>query len=101
MKKSLMNRIFHKIKLFGFKMQDEMSLDKNLDEFNKIVIDLKIQEKKVDDVNQVVILQSSKRHYQMSKDSLTMEKLEPVIRSKVWNYGLKRRIVLLEVVMKV
>ena len=41
MKKSLMNRIFHKIKLFGFKMQDEMSLDKNLDEFNKIVIDLK------------------------------------------------------------
>lgn len=41
MTKSLMNRIFHKIKLFGFKMQDEMSLDKNLDEFNKIVIDLK------------------------------------------------------------
>ena len=41
MTKCLINRIFHKIKLFGFKMQDEMSLDKNLDEFNKIVIDLK------------------------------------------------------------
>ena len=38
MTKSLMNRIYLKVKLFGFKMQEDKNLDENLDEFNKLVI---------------------------------------------------------------
>ena len=46
MTKSLTNRIYLKAKFFGFKMQEDKSLDENLDEFNKIVIDLENMEKR-------------------------------------------------------
>ena len=37
--KLLINQIYLKVKLFGFKMQEDKILDDNLDEFNNIIIE--------------------------------------------------------------
>ena len=39
MMKLLINQIYLKVKLFGFKMQEDKILDDNLDEFNNIIIE--------------------------------------------------------------
>ena len=41
MTKSLTNRLYLKERLFGFKVQEGQSLDDNIDDFNKIIFDLK------------------------------------------------------------
>ena len=56
MTKSLPNKIYLKEKLFGFKMDPSKRLEENLDDFNKITIDLANIDKKINDENQVIIL---------------------------------------------
>ncbi|PON85728.1 Retrovirus-related Pol polyprotein from transposon TNT 1-94 [Trema orientale] len=59
MTKSLKNQIYLKVKFFGFKMEKDRSLDKNLDEFNKLIIDLENIGEKIDNENQTVVLLNS------------------------------------------
>ena len=54
-----MNWIYLKMKLLGFKMQKEKNLDKNLDEFNKLVIELENIGGKINNEDQAIILLNS------------------------------------------
>ena len=56
MTESLANKIYLKEKLFGFKMDPSKGLEENLDDFNKIIIDLANIDEKISDENQVIIL---------------------------------------------
>ncbi|PON65474.1 hypothetical protein PanWU01x14_116370 [Parasponia andersonii] len=90
MTESLTNRIYLKVKFFGFKIGEDKSLDENLDDFNKLVIDLENIGKKIDDENQAAVLLNSmpsvcsqlKDTIRYSRETLILEELEPAIRSK-------------------
>ena len=56
MKKSLTNRLFLKQRLYTLRMQEGMPLCDHLDEFNKILMDLKNIDIKIDDEDQALIL---------------------------------------------
>jgi hypothetical protein len=56
MKKSLTNRLYLKQRLYTIKMKEGMPLCDHLDDFNKIILDLKNIDIKVDDENQDFIL---------------------------------------------
>ena len=56
MTKSLTNRLYLKQRLFTFHMKEGMSISNHLNEFTKIVIDLKNISVKVDDEDQAFIL---------------------------------------------
>ena len=99
MTKSLTNKIYLKTKLFWFKMQEDKSLEENLDEFNKVVIDLENIGEKIDDENQAVILLNSlppaynqlRDTIRYSRDSLSIEELESAIRSKELEIRAKKK----------
>ncbi|TYK11792.1 Retrovirus-related Pol polyprotein from transposon TNT 1-94 [Cucumis melo var. makuwa] len=57
--KSLPNKIYIKEKFFGYKMDQSKSLEENLDEFQKIVVDLNNIGEKMSDENQAAILLNS------------------------------------------
>lgn len=57
--KSLSNKIYLKERFFGFKMDPNKSLDANLDEFNKIALEIANIEEKMSEENKVVILLNS------------------------------------------
>jgi hypothetical protein len=56
LKKSLTNRLFLKQRFYTLKMQESMPLGNHLDEFNKILMDLKNIDIQVDDEDQALIL---------------------------------------------
>ncbi|TYK10877.1 Retrovirus-related Pol polyprotein from transposon TNT 1-94 [Cucumis melo var. makuwa] len=78
--KSLPNKIYIKEKFFGYKMDQSKSLEENLGEFQKIVVDLNNIGEKMSDENQAVILLNSlpetyrevKAAIKYGRDSLTM-----------------------------
>ena len=78
------------MKLFGFKMQKDKNLDKNLDECNKLVIELENIGEKIKYENQAVILLNSlpSNYNQLcdtikyGRDTLSLDYVEPTIRSK-------------------
>ena len=82
--KSLTNRIYLKMKLFGFKMQEDKYLDENFDEFNKLV------GKKINDEDQTIILLNSlpltysqlRDTIKYGRDTLSLDYLELAIRFK-------------------
>ena len=57
--KSLLNKLYLKEKFLGYKMNHSKSLEENLDEFQKIIVDLNNIDAKILDDNQVVILLNS------------------------------------------
>ncbi|PON59614.1 hypothetical protein PanWU01x14_158260 [Parasponia andersonii] len=57
--KSLKNQIYLKVKFFRFKIEEDRSLDENLDELNKLVIDLEYIAEKIDDENQAMVFLNS------------------------------------------
>lgn len=57
--KSLSNKIYLKEKFFGYRMDSSKSLDENLDEFNKICLELENTGEKMSDESQAVILLNS------------------------------------------
>ena len=59
MVKSLSNRIYLKQKFFGFKMHEGKSIDENIDEFTKLVLDLESLGVRIEDEDQAVILLNS------------------------------------------
>jgi hypothetical protein len=56
MKKSLTNRLYLKQRLCIFKMREGMALCDHLDYFNRIILDLKNIDIKVDDEDEALIL---------------------------------------------
>ncbi|KAA0038009.1 Retrovirus-related Pol polyprotein from transposon TNT 1-94 [Cucumis melo var. makuwa] len=78
--KSLPNKIYIKEKFFGYKMDQSKSLEENLNEFQKIVVDLNNIGEKMSDENQAIILLNSlpetyrevKAAIKYGRDSLTM-----------------------------
>ena len=56
MKKSLTNRLFLKQRLYTLKMEEGTPLSYHLDEFNKILMDLKNIDIQIDDEDQALIL---------------------------------------------
>ena len=59
MTKSLANRLYLKQRLYSFKMQEERSIEDQMDEFNKIIVDLVNVDVKIEDEDQGVKLLSS------------------------------------------
>lgn len=57
--KSLPNNLYLKEKFFGYKIDQSKDLEENLDEFQKIVVDLNNIGEKMSDENQIVILLNS------------------------------------------
>ena len=56
MKKSLTNRLFLKLELHTYKMEEDMFINKQLDRFNKIIIKLKNMKIEISDKDQALIL---------------------------------------------
>lgn len=56
MEKALPTRIYLKEKFFGFKMDENKSIEDCLDEFNKLVLDLENFDIKIDNQDKAIIL---------------------------------------------
>lgn len=65
MKKSLTNRLYLKQQLYTLKMKEVMPLRDHLDDFNRIILDLKNIDVKVDEEDQALSLLCSIVHYQI------------------------------------
>ena len=71
MRKSLVNRLYLKQALYSFKMQEDKSIDEQLDTFNKLILDLENIDVTIDDEDQALLLLSSlPRSYAIFKDTL-------------------------------
>ena len=89
MTKSFNSILYLKRNLFGFKMQEEKSLEDDLDDFNKINLDLE-HRIEVEDEDQVVILLSSllktyksfRDTMKYGRESLIFEKVQTIVKSK-------------------
>ena len=84
------SRIYLKGKLYRFKMQDDKSTNDNLNEFNKVIINLENTEIKVEDGDQAVIILNyfPKSHatfiktMKYARDSLILEEAHDTLKSK-------------------
>ena len=73
---SLANKIYLKEKLFGFKMDPSKGLEENLDDFDKITIDLaNIDEKINDEIQAIILLNSLPDSFKEVKLPLNMEEI--------------------------
>ena len=96
MKKSLTNRFFLKQRLYTFKMEEGVSIDKQLDRFNEIIMELKNMEVEINDENQALILlcslPSSYTHFVdtliYGRDSISME----IVKSSLNSSEMRKRI---------
>ena len=71
MTKSLVNRLYLKQALYSFKMQDDKSIDEQLDIFNKLILDLENIDASIEDEDQALLLLSSlPKSYTNFKDTL-------------------------------
>lgn len=59
MTKALPNRIYLKQRFYSFKMDENKSIDENVDEFTKLLSDLENMEVKIDDEDQAIFLLNS------------------------------------------
>ncbi|PON38934.1 Zinc finger, CCHC-type [Parasponia andersonii] len=91
MKKSIANRLYQKKKLYTLHIEEGKSLKKHLDDFNKIILDLKNIDVEIEDEDQAIILlcsfpQSRYEHLVdtllYKKESLTMAQVKAAINSK-------------------
>ena len=59
MTKSLANRLYLKQALYSFKMQEDRSVEEQVDEFNKLILDLENIDVTVEDEDQALLLLNS------------------------------------------
>ena len=94
MTKSLVNRLYLKQALYSFKMQEDKSIDEQLDLFNKLILDLKNIDVSIDDEDQALLLLSSlPKSYATFKDtllygreSLALDEVQIALNSKELNH---------------
>lgn len=90
MVKSLVNRIYLKQKLFGFKMHQRKSINENIDAFTNLVLDVKSLGVKIEDEDQAMILftllpkvfDQLRDTLKYSKDSLSLQGVLNAIHAK-------------------
>ena len=71
MTKSLPNRIYLKQKFYGFKMDESLSIDDNIDVFTKLISDLETLDIEIDDEDQAIfLLNSLPKAYDHLRDTL-------------------------------
>lgn len=88
--KSLTNKLYLKERFFGYKMDVNKDLEQNLDEYNKITLDLNNIGETVSDENKAIILLNSlpesynevKSAIRCGRDSLTMDIVLNALRSR-------------------
>ena len=93
MAKSLVNCLYLKQALYSFKMQEEKSIDEQLDTFNKLILDLENIDVSIDDEDQALLLLSSlpksyttfKDTILYGKESLTLDEVQANLNSKELN----------------
>ena len=87
----LPNRIYLKEHLYGFKIEESKPIDDALDEFNKLVLDLKSLYIKVKDEDKAIILLNSlpkslkhfKETLKYGKDAITFDDVQNALNDKV------------------
>ncbi|XP_073136937.1 uncharacterized protein [Henckelia pumila] len=90
LKKSLANRLYLKKSLYSIHMEDVKDLRKHVDDFNKIILELKNIEIKIEEEDQVILLLSSlPKPYEhfvdtmlYGKQTLTMDEVKSSLMSK-------------------
>ena len=90
MTKTLPNRIYLKQRFYGFKMDEAKSIDDNIDEFTKLMVDLESLEVTIDDEDHAIFLLNSlpKQYDQLrdtlkyGKDTLSLEDVTTAAYSK-------------------
>ena len=93
MTKSLVNHLYLKQALYYFKMQEEKSIDEQLDTFNKLILDLENVDLSIDDEDQALLLLSSlpksyttfKDTFHYRRESLTLDEVQAALNSKELN----------------
>ena len=94
MMKSLVNRLYLKQALYFFKMQEDKSIDEQLDVFNKLILDLENIDVTIDDEDQALLLLSSlpksynnfKDTFLYGRESLTLDEVQAALNSKELNH---------------
>ncbi|PKU72844.1 Retrovirus-related Pol polyprotein from transposon TNT 1-94 [Dendrobium catenatum] len=89
--KTLPNRIYLKEKFFGYKMDEAKSIDDNLDEFNKLILDLENLEVKIEDEDKAIILLNSlpkslrnfKETLKYGRETITVDEVQNALSSKI------------------
>ena len=84
LKKSLTNRLYLKKPLYALLMEDNKPLKKHMDDFNRIILDLKNIDVKIDDEDQTMILLSSlPKRFEHFVDTMLYGKASLKIRRNV------------------
>ena len=90
MKKFMANKLYLKKRLYALLMEDNKHLKKQLDDFNRNILDLKSIDLKINDEDQVIILLSSIpkkfEHFVdtmlFGKGTLSMDEVKATLNSK-------------------
>src|ERR1044072_309469 len=87
---SLTNRLYLKKRIYTLQMQEGKPIKDHLDEFNKVILDLKNSDVKIDDEDQAILLlcslPSSYEHFIdtmiYGREDLTMDEVKAALHSK-------------------
>ncbi|KZV25383.1 Cc-nbs-lrr resistance protein [Dorcoceras hygrometricum] len=90
MTKTLQDRIYLKGKFFGYKMSEQKTVRDNLDEFNKLILDLEtIGVKLEEEYKAIILLNSLPKSYatfvetlKYSRESLSLDDVQKALKSK-------------------
>ena len=93
MTKSLVNRLYLKQALYSFKMQEDRTMESQLDVFNKLILDLENIDVTIDDEDQALLLlcalPKSFSHFKETllygRESLSLVEVQLALNSKELN----------------
>ena len=99
MTKSLVNRLYLRQALYSFKIHEDKSIDEQLDQFNKLILDLENIDVFIDYEDQALLLLSSlPKSYATFKDtllcgreSLSMDEVQAALNSKELNHRIEEK----------